>query len=285
MNTDVSALLSTLKVWGTTYTARGVVAVLILIAGIFLSKKVARLVKKAMERKEVDLTLIGFVHGLLLYSLIILVAIAAASQLGINTTSFLTIVGAAGLAIGLALKDTLSNFAAAVMLLLFRPFRAGDAISAAGVTGSVQAITLFNTILHTPDNQKILVPNTKIMGDTITNITANPIRRVDLVVGISYEDDIDQAKATLEKILAEDSQILQEPSPTVALTELANSSVNFAVRPWVKTQDYWSVRCRLIEKIKKVFDQEGISIPYPQQNIHLFRGEQTVKKSNTKRYP
>jgi len=270
MNLDLSSLLSTIKVWAATYTARALVAILVLVIGIFLSKKVARLVKKAMERKDIDPTLIGFAHGLVLYSLVILVAIAAASQLGINTTSFLTIVGAAGLAIGLALKDTLSNFAAAIMLLLFLPFRVGDFISAAGVAGTVQGITLFNTVLHTPDNQKIMVPNSKIVGDTITNITANPIRRVDLEVGISYEDDIDGAKATLEKILAEDPSVLKEPAPTVALAELADSSVNLVVRPWVKTEDYWPTRFRLTETIKKTLDQEGISIPYPQQDVHLF---------------
>ena len=270
MNVDLSALVSTIKVWAATYTARGLVALVILVIGIFLSKKVARLVKGAMEKKDLDPTLTGFAHGLILYSLGILVAIAAASQLGINTTSFLTIVGAAGLAIGLALKDTLSNFAAAIMLLLFRPFRVGDFISAAGVTGTVQGITLFNTILHTPDNQKILVPNSKIMGDTITNITANPIRREDLVVGISYEDDIDKAKTILERILAEDPSVLKDPPPTIALAELADSSVNLVVRPWVKTEDYWPTRFRLTETIKKTLDQEGISIPYPQQDVHLF---------------
>jgi len=245
-------------------------AIIILVAGLWLSKRIANFSQRALERKGVDVTLSRFLRGLVYYSLVLVVIIAAVGQLGFNTMSFLTVLGALGLAIGLALKDSLSNIAAGVMIILFRPFKVGDAVTVAGVTGGVQMIGLFNTVLHTPDNQKIIVPNSKILGDVITNITANDTRRVDLVVGISYEDDIDKAKALLWEIAAKDPRILKDPATTVAVAELADSSVNLVFRPWVKTSDYWAVRFDLTEQIKKVFDQEGISIPYPQQDVHLF---------------
>ncbi|HDM77631.1 MAG TPA: mechanosensitive ion channel, partial [Deltaproteobacteria bacterium] len=204
------------------------------------------------------------------YTLLIVVVIAAAGQLGINTTSFLTIVGAAGLAIGLALKDSLSNFASGVMLILFRPFRVGDVVNAAGVTGKVETISMFTTIMNTPDNQKIIVPNSAITSSTITNITANETRRVDLVIGIGYEDNIGKAKEILNRLIEEDDRILSDPAPTIAVSELADSSVNFVVRPWVKTEDYWIVYFDLTEKIKNTFDAEGINIPYPQTDVHLY---------------
>ncbi len=267
---EVKDLVVTTKIYLVSKLPQVIGALVILVVGLWLSKRIANFFGRVMERRGVDITLVNFLKGLLYYLFVLVVLIAAAGQLGFNTTSFLTILGAIGLAVGLALKDSLSNFAAGVMLILFRPFRVGDVVSAAGVTGGVQAINLFNTILHTPDNQKVIVPNSKIMGDVITNITANETRRIDLVVGISYEDDLEKAKAILWQILAQDPRILKEPAPTVAVAELADSSVNFVVRPWVKTSDYWAVRFDLTEKIKKTFDQEGISIPYPQQDVHLF---------------
>lgn len=247
-----------------------IAAVVILVVGVWISKRISNLVGRLMERQGIDITLVNFLKGLVYYLLVLIVLIVAAAQLGINTASFLTILGTIGLAVGLALKDSLSNFAAGVMLILFRPFRVGDVVSVSGVTGKVESISLFNTIFTTPDNQKIIIPNGKIMGDIITNITANDTRRIDLVVGVSYEDDIEKAKETLMEILNEDPRILKEPAPTVAVAELADSSVNLVVRPWVKTGDYWAVRFDLVEKIKKVFDERGISIPYPQQDVHLF---------------
>ncbi|WP_231887784.1 mechanosensitive ion channel family protein [Thermodesulfatator autotrophicus] len=253
-------------------------AILILIIGFWLSKRIANFCERLLEKREFDVTLSRFLRGVIYYSLVILVLIAAAGQLGINTMSFLTVLGALGLAVGLALKDSLSNIAAGIMILIFRPFKVGDAVTVAGVTGGVQLIGLFNTILHTPDNQKIIVPNAKILGDIITNITANDTRRIDLVVGISYEDDIDKAKALLWEMAAKDPRILKDPATTVAVAELADSSVNLVFRPWVKTSDYWAVRFDLIEQIKKTFDQEGISIPYPQQDVHLFVEKSSEKK-------
>ncbi len=261
---------TTLDVYLLSKAPQALGALLILVVGVWFSKRMANFLGRILERRGVDKTLGNFLSALLYYGLILLVIIAAAGQLGINTMSFLTVLGALGLAIGLALKDSLSNIAAGVMLILFRPFRVGDAVTVAGVTGGVQQVGLFNTVLHTPDNQKIFVPNSKILGNIITNITANETRRIDLVVGISYTDDIDKAKAILWELAAKDNRILKDPAPTIAVSELADSSVNLVFRPWVKTPDYWTVRFDLTEKIKKTFDAEGISIPYPQQDVHLF---------------
>ena len=199
-----------------------------------------------------------------------MVVIAAVGRLGVNTTSFLTILGAAGLAIGLALKDSLSNFAAGVMLVLFRPFTIGDVVSTAGITAKVEKITIFNTLFCTADNQLVIVPNNKIISDIITNINAKDTRRIDLVVGISYTDDMVQTKGVLERLAKEDSRVLTDPETTVAVAELADSSVNLVFRPWVKTADYWAVRFDLTENIKNALDEAGISIPFPQQDVHLF---------------
>ncbi|MBU1233697.1 MAG: mechanosensitive ion channel, partial [Proteobacteria bacterium] len=185
------------------------------------------------------------------------------------TTSFLAILGAASLAIALALKDSLSNFASGVMLILFHPFKVGDVITAAGVTGTVQQIDIVSTVLITGDNQKIVVPNKTITSSTITNINAHPTRRIDLTVSIGYDDDIRQAKTTLDELVKADDRILTDPAPTIAVSELADSSVNLVVRPWVQTSDYWNVRFDLMEKIKLTFDERGISFPYPQQDVHM----------------
>ncbi len=263
-------MLDSARIWLVAYSTKVLAAILVFIVGKWISRKIASLVGRIITRNNVDVTLIPFFESLTYYSLLVLVVIAAASQLGINTTSFLTIVGAAGLAIGLALKDSLSNFASGVMLILFRPFKVGDVVSAGGVTGKVVAISIFNTILFTPDNQKIIVPNSKITADVITNVTANDTRRIDLVIGIGYDDDIDAARQILSRLIAEDKRILPEPEAVIALSELADSSVNFVVRPWVKGSDYWDVRFDLTEKIKKAFDEANIGIPYPQQDVHLY---------------
>lgn len=267
---NIEKLVETITYWVTTYSVKLVVAILILIVGKWLSGKVSRIVTKLLEKNRVDVTLTHFFENIIYYTLMLVVIIAAAGQLGINTTSFLTIVGAAGLAIGLALKDSLSNFASGVMLILFRPFKVGDAVNAGGVSGRVISIALFNTILYTPDNQKVIVPNSNITGGVITNITANDTRRVDLVIGIGYDDDIKKAKAVLHRILQEDNRILETPAPTIAVSALSDSSVNLVVRPWVKTSEYWNVYFDVTEKIKLTFDEQGISIPYPQQDVHLY---------------
>lgn len=252
-----------------TWGIKIVAAILILVIGNWLAKKAVGLFVKMMERNEVDVTLTRFLKNIIYYALLIAVVIAAATELGINTTSFLAVVGAAGLAIGLALKDSLANFSAGVMLILFRPFKVGDAITAAGETGSVEEITIFNTVINTPDNQKKIIPNGIVASGTITNITANDKRRIDMVFGIGYGDDIKAAEKVLKDILKAEPAVLSDPPASVAVSELADSSVNFVVRPWVLTGDYWEVKFSLTEKIKLAFDEAGISIPFPQQDVHM----------------
>jgi small conductance mechanosensitive channel len=274
MEIDLGKVLDTLTVWVTQYSVKLVAAILIIIIGRWISRRISRLLGRVLEKNNVDVTLVRFMENLIYYALIVVVLIAAVGQLGINTTSFLTIVGAAGLAIGLALKDSLSNFAAGVMLTLFRPFRVGDFVEAGGVTGTVQGITIFNTILNTPDNKRVIVPNGIVTSNVITNVTANTTRRVDLVIGVSYEDDIAKAKEVLTGIINAEKRILPDPAPKIVVSELGDSSVNFIVRSWVKTEDYWDVYFDLTEKIKVTLDKEGISIPYPQRDVHVFT-EQT----------
>jgi small conductance mechanosensitive channel len=251
------------------YGLKLLAAVLVLVIGNWLAKKVAALFVVVMDRNDIDVTLTKFLRNIIYYALLAAVIIAAAGQLGINTTSFLTVIGAAGLAIGLALKDSLSNFSAGVMLILFRPFKVGDWVTVAGETGAVEEITMFSTILTTADNQKKILPNATIASATITNITANPTRRVDLVIGIGYDDDIKRAETILHEVVQKESRVLTEPAVQIAVAELADSSVNFVVRPWVKTGDYWNVKFSLTENIKLALDEAGITIPYPQQDVHM----------------
>ena len=256
--------------WVSLYALNIIGALLIFIVGKWAAHRIANLLSKIMQKRNVDLALVHFLTNLIYYTLLVLVVVAAAGRLGINTTSFLTIIGAAGLAVGLALKDSLSNFAAGVMLVLFRPFTIGDVVSAAGITAKVEKITIFNTLFCTPDNQLVIVPNSKIISDIITNINAKDTRRIDLVVGISYADDMAKTKDILQRLAQEDTRVLTNPETTVAVAELADSSVNLVFRPWVKTADYWAVRFALTENIKNALDEAGISIPFPQQDVHLF---------------
>lgn len=268
---DIQKVIDTLILWGTTYSVKIVGAILVFIIGKWLARRVTNLITKIMEKSKVDETLTKFLDSILYYTLMVVVLIATAGQLGINTTSFLTVVGAAGLAVGLALKDSLANFASGVMLILFRPYQVGDFVETAGVSGNVAEIALFTTTLNTVDNKRVIIPNSNVTGDVITNITANPTRRVDLVMGIGYGDDIKKAKDIMANILKEDERVLDNPAANIAVSELADSSVNFVVRPWVKTGDYWNVYFDLTEKIKLAFDAEGISIPFPQQDVHLYK--------------
>lgn len=244
-------------------------ALLIFLIGKWLARRIARLVMLAMAKSRVDQTLAGFLKNIIYYVLLVVVLIAAAEQLQINTNSLLTIVGAAGLAVALALKDSLANFAAGVMLIIFRPFQVGDFVSVTGAEGKVVSITIFSTVFNTGDNRRVVVPNSKIINNPIINVNANPTRRVDLVFSISYEDNLLQAKEILARILAEEPRTLADPPPRIAVSELADSSVNLVLRPWVNTADYWDVFFDLNEKVKLAFDQAGITIPYPQRDIHL----------------
>ena len=256
------------------YALNIAIAIVIFVIGKWLAKKVADFAKKFMLKSDkIDETLANFFDDIIYYVLMVIVILTALKQLGVDTTSFFAILGAAGLAIGLALKDSLGNFASGVMIIMFRPFKVGDFINAGGVSGTVEEVSIFNTIVITPDNQKIIVPNGAITGGSIVNVNAKPERRVDLLVGISYDDDIKKAKDLLNSIVESDERVLKDKGITVAVSELADSSVNFVVRAWVKTPDYWGVKFDLTENVKTTFDKEGISIPYPQQDVHHYNND------------
>lgn len=266
----LTKILEAAKQWAISSGPHLLTALLIFAFGRWLALWFTELSRKGFRRANVEPTLRRFLCKLLYYALLIGVIIATAGELGIETTSFLAIVGAAGLAVGLALKDSLSNFASGVMLILFRPFKVGDVVTAGGVTGKVSQVEIFSTVIHTPDNQRQIIPNSKITADIITNVNAEPTRRIDMTVGIGYDDDILLAKTTLEGIIAADDRILKDPAPTIGVSELADSSVNLIVRPWVKTEEYGDVRLDLTESIKLVFDEKGISFPYPQHDVHMY---------------
>ena len=248
-------------------------AVAIFIIGKWVARRLTTLIKAMMEKGNVDQTLVEFAESLVFMMLMVVVILAALNTLGVQTTSVVAILGAAGLAIGLALQGTLSNVGAAVLIILFRPFKVGDFVTVAGETGTVDDINLFSTTLSPVDNRTIIIPNGKIIGDTITNYSKKEKRRIDLVFGIGYGDDLKLAKETLTEILNADERILKDPEPFVAVSELGDSSVNFVTRSWVKTEDYWNVHFDTIEKVKLTFDERGISIPYPQMDVHLNKAE------------
>lgn len=258
------------------YGIKIVMALVIFIVGKWIVKKLSGLIESLMEKKEVDPAIRNFAGSIIYYALLIFVCIAALGQLGIQTASFVAIVGAAGLAVGLALQGSLSNFAAGVLLLIFRPFKVGDFVEVAGTSGVIQSIQIFTTELNTPDNKKVVVPNGGIISGNIVNYSANDTRRVDLVFGIGYSDDIDKARQVIEGILKADKRVLEIPEATVAVVELADSSVNFVCRPWVATADYWAVYFDITEAVKKAFDNSGISIPFPQQDVHMHQIESSA---------
>ena len=248
-----------------------IMALLIFIIGKWAVNKIVSIFGKVLRKvKGMDETLIKFLENIVYYALMIVVLLTALGKLGVETTSFLAILGAAGLAIGLALKDSLGNFASGVMIIMFKPFKVGDVVTAAGVTGSVSEVGIFNSVFTTPDNQKIIIPNGAITSGSIININAHDTRRVDLIVGIGYNDDIKKTKDVLNDIITSNEKILLDKGITVAVSELADSSVNFVVRAWVKTPDYWDVKFGLTVTIKLRFDAEGISIPFPQQDVHHY---------------
>jgi len=255
------------------YGLRILGALAVFIIGRIIAKWLSGLVSKALAKTTVEPTLIKFVKNLVYTALLVFVIIAALGVMGIETASFAVVLGAAGLAIGLALQGSLSNFASGVLMMIFKPFKVGDFIEAGGALGSVKEIQLFNTILNSPDNIRIIVPNAAVTSGNIKNYTVNGTRRVDLVIGVSYEDDLKKAQEVIESVLAQDERILKDPAWTVAVSELADSSVNFVVRPWTKAADYWNVYFDITENIKLALDEKGISIPYPQRDIHVKDGQ------------
>lgn len=256
-----------LTIWGVKVLA----AIVILIIGRWVAGILKNVIEKLMRKSRVDETLISFTGNLSYVALLAFVVLAALGQLGIQTTSFIAVLGAAGLAIGLALQGSLSNFAAGFLMIIFRPFKVGDLIEGGGAFGVVEDIQIFTTTLKTADNKVIIIPNAKLTGDNIVNWSTKGTRRVDLVMGIGYDDDIDKARNIMVGIIEADPRILKDPAPTIAVSELADSSVNFVVRPWVDAADYWGVYFDLNEKIKKAFDDQGINIPYPQRDVHVYQ--------------
>jgi small conductance mechanosensitive channel len=275
----INKILAYLTNFLAAYWLKIVGAVIILVVGRWLAKVISKLVGKAMIKAKVDPTLTSFVQHICEIAILVYVVIAALNKLGVETGSFAVVIGAAGLAIGFALQGSLANFAAGVMMIIFKPFKVGDFIEAAGKMGTVKEIQIFNTIINSPDNVKIIIPNGQVTGGNIMNYTVNGTRRIDLVIGVSYEDDLKKAQQVIKEIITSDNRILLEPAYTIAVSELGDSSVNFVVRPWVKATDYWSVRFDLIEKIKLALDKNGITIPFPQRDIHIKDGTTNISKA------
>ncbi|MCZ2722132.1 mechanosensitive ion channel [Marinomonas sp. 15G1-11] len=247
------------------------IAIVIFIIGKMLASKVAKFLESRMLKSNVDKAVAGFASSILYALMFAGVILMALGQLGVETTSFIAILGAAGLAVGLALQGSLSNFASGVLIILFRPFKAGDFIDAAGQAGTVDRIELFSTYMKTPDNRVIIIPNSAIANGAIVNFSKEKTRRIDLVIGISYDADIKLAKNLMQEIVDADERILKDPACTIAVSELADSSVNFVLRPWVNAADYWTVRADVLEKIKYTFDEQGVGIPFPQMDVHVHK--------------
>ena len=252
------------------YAPKFILAIITLFVGLWLIGLITKVTRKAMEKTKTDKTLIPFITNLLSWGLKLLLFISVASMVGIATTSFIAVLGAAGLAIGLALQGSLGNFAGGVLILIFKPYNVGELIEAQGHLGVVKEVQIFNTILLTPDNKRVIIPNGAVSNGSVVNYSAEGLLRVDLVIGIAYESDIPKAKEVLYKAMADHELVLQDPQSTVAVSELADSSVNLVVRPWCKASDYWQVYFDITEAAKVNLEQNGITIPFPQRDVHLF---------------
>jgi len=244
-------------------------AIITLLIGWWIIKIIQNTLRKTFEKREMEPSLRGFLNSMIGILLKILLLVSVAGMMGVEMTSFIAILGAAGLAIGMALSGTLQNFAGGVMILLFKPFKVGDFIQAQGHMGSVNEIQIFNTILKTPDNKTIIIPNGGLSTSSMVNFSTEPRRRVDFTFGIAYGDDVDKAKEVLTRLINEDSRILKDPAPFIAVSELADSSVNLVVRVWAEASNYWGIFFDLTEKVYKTFDKEGLNIPFPQMDVHL----------------
>jgi small conductance mechanosensitive channel len=267
---DWAGLWQTVQTLGLGFGMKAMMALVIFFVGRMIARLVTKGLHNVMQSQKVDKILETFVCNLAYWTLMIFVIIATINQIGVQTTSLIAIMGAAGLAIGLALQGSLANFAAGVLIIMFRPYRVGDFVEAAGIAGVVLQVQILTTILKTGDNKQIIVPNGQIMNSIITNFSAHDTRRVEMTVGVSYDDDLDKVRSTIQDLVNADERILKDPECLIAVSELADSSVNFIVRPWVNTADYSSVKFDLTEAIKKRFDKEGISFPFPQQDVHIY---------------
>ena len=266
---DISSIISKLYGILAIYGVRVVAAIAIFVVGRWVAKALRNFLSRLMTRQKVDQTLNTFVTGLSYMALMAFVIIAALNQLGIQTASLIAVLGAAGLAIGLALQGSLSNFAAGVLMIVFKPFKAGDYIEGGGTAGTVEEIQIFSTHLYTPDNKTVIVPNSKMMSDNIVNYSAKGTRRVDMTFGIGYGDDIDKARSVIQTIIDQDDRVMKDPETVIVVSALADSSVNFAVRVWTRADDYWGFYFDTTEAVKKAFDAENISIPFPQRDVHI----------------
>ena len=286
---NMEALMEQLQKALVEYGPSVIGALAILVIGYFAARILTALVRRALTRASVDETLVKFAGNIAQMGLMVLVVIAALEQLGVNTTSFAAILAAAGLAVGLAFQDSLSNFASGVLVIVFRPFSVGDYVEAGGVSGTVEEVQIFTTVLRTPDNKRVIVGNSAVTAGSITNYSANPTRRVDMTFGIGYSDDIPKAEKIFKEIMETHELVLEDPEPMVRLHELGDSSVNFVVRPWVKTGDYWPVYWDITRAVKLAFDAQGVSIPFPQRDVHVFNelphgattGEAEDRRGNT----
>lgn len=267
--TDSEKYVDLLVQYGISYGMKALAALAVFLIGKRIARLVTNMVVKAMKRNDIDDELIGFIESMLYWGLFAMVCIAALTQLGIQTASFIAVLGAAGLAVGLALQGSLSNFAAGILIIILRPFKVNDFVEIAGEAGKVKEIKIFTTDLRTGDNKCVIIPNSRVLASNIINHTTTGTRRIDMVFGIGYEDDIDKAKAAIKAVLADEPRILAEPEAVIGVSALAESSVNIAVRPWVNTDDYWSVNQSLLEQVKKRFDKENISIPFPLKTVHM----------------
>ncbi|AQT58839.1 mechanosensitive ion channel protein MscS [Cellvibrio mixtus] len=267
-NIDEAQLITFYDKFVAPWSIKIIAALLIFFIGHLVAKMIARLIGKVLGRTKLDVILVEFIQSLVNALLLVFVVVAALDQLGVNTNSVIAVLGAAGLAIGLALQGSLQNFAAGFMLLIFRPFKGGDFVEAAGTAGVIDKIGIFSTTMHTGDNKQVIIPNGTIYSSNIINYSARGTRRIDMVFSIGYSDDIRLARDVIAKVISADARVLPEPEPLIAVGELGASSVNFYVRPWVKSDDFWPVRFDLTEKIKLAFDENGISIPFPQMDIH-----------------
>jgi small conductance mechanosensitive channel len=253
------------------YGPKLILAIIVLFFGLWIVKLITKVTRKSLEKSNVELSLQKFSISLISALLKVLLFISVASMIGIATTSFVAIIGAAGLAVGLALQGSLANFAGGVLILLFKPFKVGDVVETQGYLGKVHEVKIFNTIMKTFDNKTIIIPNGAVSGGSIVNFSTEPQRRVDMTFGIGYDDDIKKAKGILQNLVETDNRILKDPAPQIALKELGDSSVNFIVRVWCEAAEYWNIYFEMQEKVKLTFDQEGISIPFPQRDVHLYQ--------------
>jgi small conductance mechanosensitive channel len=268
---SLDAAVETVTSFGAEFGLKLVGALVLAVVGMWIARRVRGGLEAQLGRSGLDATLVPFVAAMVYWGLVTFIVIAVIGVVGVPTAQFVAVIGAAGLAVGLALQGTLSNFAAGVMLLIFRPFSVGHWVEVAGTAGSVQEISVFSTILHTADNIRVTVPNAQVYGQTIRNYTANPTRRIDFVIGVGYDDDLQVAKDTMLRVLTSDDRVLEDPAPNVQVDGLGDSSVDFVVRPWCRTEDYWALRWDLLRALKEELEAAGCNIPYPQRDLHLFQ--------------